>query len=121
MPIDDVTPEILEFIDKYIQRFVCWDILVYFHENPEFEKKLSEIAVDVGRRISIIQPTLDEFVEEGILEAISSEEEGGEVAYRYCAPANFRKIADDFVLATQDRATRLAIVSRILQKETKMA
>ncbi|MDD5447700.1 MAG: hypothetical protein PHO53_00810 [Actinomycetota bacterium] len=120
MPVDDVAPEILEFIDKYIHRFVCWDILVYFHENPEFERKLSEIAVDVGRRISIIQPTLEEFVKEGILEVASSEEEEEEITYRYCAPANFRKMADDFILATQDRTTRLAIVSRILQKETEM-
>ena len=117
MPLDDVAPEILEFVDQYIDQFVCWDILTYFHENPDVERKADGIALDIGRRESVIQPILSTLVEKGVL-AIDAEE-AEEPRYTYAASAEFRKKMDDFLAAARDRTNRLAIVGRVLQNEAK--
>lgn len=117
MPFDDIAPDIQEFVDKYIDCFVAWDILSYFHENPDIERKLSGIALDIGRRVSTIEPSLDELVEQGVL--ARDMETGDEPSFSYTASAEFKMKMDRFLTATRDRTNRLAIVSKVLQKEAK--
>ena len=117
MPLDDLVPEILAFVDEYIGQFVTWDVLAYFHENPDVERRPDGIAMDIGRRVTAITTVLKTLEEKGVLEADIDEAEGP--AYRYSAPADFRARMDEFLVATRDRTNRLAIVSRILQKEAK--
>jgi len=117
LPLDNIEPEILKFVDQYIGQFACWDVFAYFHENPGVEKQAPEIAVNVGRRISAIQPILEKLVEQGVLSRETDEDE--EPLYRYAAPSGVRLQMDAFLAATRDRTTRLAIVSKILQKEAR--
>ena len=46
-------------------------------------------------------------------------DEADESTYQYAASAEFRAKMDNFLNATRDRTNRLAIVSRVLQKEAK--
>lgn len=117
MPLDNVEPEILEFVDQFIEQFACWDVFAYFHENPDIEKCSSEIAIDVGRRVTAIELVLERFTEQGVLS--NDIEENEEPLYRYAAPAGVRHQMDAFLAATRDRTTRLAIVSKVLQKEAR--
>ncbi len=117
MPLDNVEPEILCFVDEYIDQFACWDVFSYFHENPDIEKCSSEIAIDVGRRVTGIEAVLERFMEQGVLTNDTKENE--EPMYRYTAPAGVRHQMDSFLAATRDRTTRLAIVSKVLQKEAR--
>jgi hypothetical protein len=117
LPLDDLAPEILGFVDEYIDQFVTWDVLAYFHENPDVERRVDGIAMDIGRRVTAISPVLKTLEDKGVLEADIDEAE--DPAYGYSAPAEFRKNMDGFLAATRDRTNRLAIVSRILQKEAK--
>jgi len=117
LPLDNVEPEILGFVDQYIDQFACWDVFAYFHENPDIEKCSSEIAIDVGRRINAIEPVLERFMEQGVLSNDVDEDE--EPLYRYTAPAGVRHQMDAFLAATRDRTTRLALVSKVLQKEAR--
>ncbi|MBU4193980.1 MAG: hypothetical protein KKE79_01145 [Actinobacteria bacterium] len=117
MPLDNIEPEILGFVDQYIEQFACWDVFAYFHENPDIEKQSSDIAIDVGRRATAIEPVLERFVEQGVLSRDT--EEGEEPMYRYKAPAGVRHEMDAFLAATRDRTTRLAIVSKVLQREAR--
>lgn len=115
--MDDIAPETLEFVDEYIDQFVAWDVLAYFHENTDLERKPTGIALDIGRRLSTIEPVLKTLLEKGVLEA--DIDEADDLTYRYAASAGFRKKMDDFLAATRDRTNRLAIVSRVLQKEAR--
>ncbi len=117
MPLDEIDVEILDFVGRYIDQFAAWEILAYFHENPDVERKPSGIATDLGRKIAMVEPSLDMFVMKGIL--IREVDEVDEPTYRYSAQAGFRENMDAFVAATRDRTTRLAIVSLVLQKETR--
>lgn len=117
MPLEDLAPELLDFVDRYIDQFVSWDVLVYFHENPEAERRVSDVALEIGRRASLIQPVMEGLRDAGVL----SEEpnEADEPSYRYSAPAQFRERMGAFIEATRDRTSRLAIVSKVLQKEAR--
>jgi len=117
LPIDDIAPEIIDFVDKYIDQFVDWDVLVYFHENPDVERKAAGVALDIGRRQATIEPVLHVLVVKGVLEYES--DETSDPNYNYCASAEFRKSMDAFLAATRDRANRLAIVGKVLQKEAR--
>jgi DNA-binding MarR family transcriptional regulator len=117
LPLDDIAPQTVEFVDKYIDQFVTWDVLAYFHENPDVERKPSGIALDIGRRLATIEPVLAALEAEGVVEA--DIDEAGEPNYRYSASAEFRKGMEEFLTATRDRTNRLAIVGRVLQKEAK--
>lgn len=117
MPLNNVSPDVLEFVDTYIDCFVSWDIIAYFHENPDTERKVSSVALDIGRRVSTIERSIKVLVEQGIL--AGEAEIDDEPAYRYSAPADFRNRVDKFLAATRDRTTRLAIVSKVLQKEAR--
>lgn len=117
MPLDNIDPEILGFVDTYIDQFACWDVMAFFHENPDIERQCSDVALDVGRRVSAVEPVLETFVKKGVL---AREEEGGEEpSYRYVAQAEVRRKMDAFLAATRDRTNRLAIVSMVLQKEAR--
>ena len=117
MPSGEITPEITGFVETYLDCFVSWDILAYFHENPFAERTLSEIALEVGRWASAIEPSLGILVERGVLvEEIS---EGDEPSYRYTAGREFKDLMDQFTAVTRDRTNRLAIVGIVLQKEGK--
>ena len=118
MPFDNIASEILEFVDRYIGQFAAWDVLVYFHENPDTEHDVSAVALDIGRRVSQIEECLASFVEMGIITCDETSQEG-EQSYRYTASPEFRGRMDAFIAACRDRTNRLAIVSRILQKEAK--
>lgn len=117
MPLDEIDVEILDFVDRYIDQFVAWDILAYFHENPDVERKPSGIAMDLGRKTAMVEPSMEMFVRKGILDR--EPDEAGEPTYRYAAQAGFRENMDAFVAATRDLTTRLAIVSLVLQKEAR--
>lgn len=117
MAVDDIAPEIREFVDRFIDQFIAWDLLVYFHEHPGVERKCAGVAMDIGRRPAAVEPTLTSLARKGILAGES--DESGDTVYRYVAGADFRGSMSAFLSATRDRATRLAIVSRVLQNETR--
>lgn len=115
MSSDDIAPEVIAFVDRYKDRFADWDVLAFFHDNPDVERRASAIALDIGRPRSAIEPALGILVEKGVL----AEGEGGgaDPGYAYIAGAEFRKSMDGFLAAARDRTNRLAIVGKILQKE----
>ena len=117
MPLDNVIPEVMDFVDRYIDSFVTWDVLTYFHENPGIERKISGIALDVGRRVESLEPPLKTLTDLGMLRA--EVEPGDETAYSYTPTSDFNIQMERFLDATHDRTNRLAIVSKVLQKEAR--
>jgi len=120
LPQYDIDSGILEFVDEYIDHFVAWDVLAYFHENQEALEKPSGIALEVGRQVDVVTPILKSLVEKGVLAVeIDTAVETEEFTYRYIARAEFRDKMEEFLSATRDRTNRLAIVGIVLQKEAR--
>ncbi len=117
MPLDELAPEILAFVDRYIDRFASWDVLAFFHENPEERAGVDVVAERTGRRPSAVAPVLELLTNKGVLTCERGESESP--AYRYNASPEFRSNMEAFMTATRDRANRLALVGLILRKEAK--
>lgn len=117
MPLEDIVPDVLQFVDNYIDGFVAWDTLAYFHENKAIERRAAGVAMDIGRRPDQVAPVLESFVKKGVLSCDVEQEE--ERVYKYSAPPAFRENMEKFLSSTRDRTNRLAIVSKVLQKESR--
>ncbi|MDD5748295.1 MAG: hypothetical protein PHP64_04475 [Actinomycetota bacterium] len=117
MPFESLEPDILEFIDGYIDSFTTWDILSYFYEHPDILMSLEAILVEIERKQETVERALSNLAGKGII-CIESEE-GSEKFYRFSPSAEFRRKLDRFMSATHDRTIRLAVVSCVLQKEAK--
>jgi hypothetical protein len=102
-------PSIMKFVDRYVRSLLTWDILVFFHRNPDAVLDLEGLASRLGRRADELQPEIDELSKDKILQCA-----GGLVRYR---PApDMRDIIAKFVEACQERGRRLALIALVLHK-----
>ena len=64
----DMAPQLLEFLKTKVNSFIKWDLVRFFHENPNTTDTAENIARYAGRDVAIIEVELDELVGAGVLE-----------------------------------------------------
>jgi hypothetical protein len=101
-------PTIMDFVDRHVRTLLTWDILVFFHRNPEAVLDAEGLANRLGRRIPEVQPEIDSLCASGILSCA-----GGLIRYR--PRADICGVVDLFVDACQDRGRRLALIALVLR------
>ena len=52
-------PRVIEFVERYVGTLLAWDILVFFHRNPDVELNHEELASSLGRRAEELAPEVD--------------------------------------------------------------
>jgi hypothetical protein len=119
LDFENLDPQVSLFVDNYIDSFITWDLTIFFHENPYTVGSPSSIAMSIGRLGSDIEPFLERMVERGILTCEFRAGEGAEAIYAYKPEPDFEKSVIEFKRALKDRASRLIIVSKVLQKEAR--
>jgi len=102
-------PSVMQFVEDHVRSLLTWDILVYFHKNPEQAVDHDDLAHRLGRRPDELDPEIRALCECGILHC-----EGGVVRYEPDTPT--RDTIGDFVDACQDRGRRLALIALVLHK-----
>lgn len=117
LEFENIDPRVEKFVEEYLDSFITWDLLLFFHENPYTVGTPSSIALSIGRLGSDIEPYLEKLVEKGVLTKEERGGEGGEALYSYRPSPEFEKTVMEFKRALRDRASRLIIVSKVLQKE----
>lgn len=100
---------ITRFVDRYVRSLLTWDVLVFFHRNPDAVLDLDGLASRLGRRIEELQPEVDELCRDRILQCA-----GGLVRYR--PDGELRDSVEGFVKACQERGRRLALIALVLHK-----
>jgi hypothetical protein len=102
-------PSIMKFVDQHVRSLLTWDILVFFHRNPDAVLDLEGLSSRLGRRVDELQPEIDELCKDHILQCA-----GGLVRYK---PApEMRETVGKFVDACQERGRRLALIALVLHK-----
>jgi predicted transcriptional regulator len=117
LDFENIDPRVERFVEEYVDSFITWDLILFFHENPYAVGTPSSIALSIGRLGSDIESYLDRLVEKGVLAREEDSGEGGEAVYSYRPKPEFEKMVMEFKRALKDRASRLIIVSKVLQKE----
>jgi hypothetical protein len=102
-------PSVMDFVENHVDSLLAWDILVYFHRNPNATLDSDSLASRLGRRVEEIDPEVDAMCRGRILEC-----SGGII--RYAPTPELRDQVGAFVLACQDRDQRLALIALVLQR-----
>lgn len=110
--MDDMDPELLALVQTEINSFIKWDLLRFFHENPNTADSIENIARYLGRSASIIEPDLNELVESGFLK---KQQVGQVVVYSLTSDAGRRQQIERFVAASSDRHFRVRAVYHIIR------
>lgn len=102
-------PAVIEFVDQHVRSLLTWDILVFFHRNPEAVLDLDGLASRLGRRAEELEPEVESLCDSKILSRA-----GGLI--RFKPSAEMRETVARFVDSCQDRGRRLALIALVLHK-----
>lgn len=116
---DNIDPSVSSFVDEYLDSFITWDLILFFYENPFTVGSPSSIAMSIGRLDSDVLPYLEKLVDKNILSKELQVRDSSETIFSYVPEKNFESSVEEFKKALKDRASRLMIVSKVLQKEAK--
>lgn len=102
-------PAVMQFVERYVGSLLTWDILVFFHRNPDAVLDVEGLATRLGRRQAEIEPEIATLADARILQSA-----GGLI--RYKPTAEMRETVGAFVEACQDRGRRLALIALVLHR-----
>ncbi len=110
--MDDMDPELLDFVKTKVNSFVKWDLVRFFHENPYTADTVENIAKYAGRNVTAVEPELEELVESGIMKKNML---GDSAVYSLKSDKNMHALVDQFILACEDRHFRVKAVYHIIR------
>lgn len=100
-------PSVIAFVERHVRSLLAWDILVYFHRNPDSEVDIASLAARLGRRAEEVEPEVVLMCGEGILACSDG-------VIRYSPSAEKAARVTEFVESCQDRDRRLALIALVL-------
>jgi len=110
--MDDMDPEILEFLKTTVNTFVKWDLVLFFYENSNTTDTADNIARYIGRDAGAIQSELDELVSAGVL---VRDRAADLVVYALTRDAQVRERIRHFVSASDDRQFRVKAIYHLIR------
>lgn len=110
--MDDMDPDVLDFLKTTVNSFVKWDLVLFFHENPNTTDTADNIARYIGRDASAIQGELDELVTSGVLARHTT---SALVVYTLTDDAQLRERIRHFVSASDDRQFRVKAIYHLIR------
>lgn len=108
----DMAPQLLEFLKTKVNSFVKWDLVRFFHENPNTTDTAENIARYAGREATAIEAELGELVGAGVLER---QHIGELTVYSLAHDPAMRSLVQQFVLACDDRQFRVKAIYHIIR------
>jgi hypothetical protein len=110
--MDDMNPQLLDFIKTKVNSFVKWDLVRFFYENPTTADTAENIARYAGRNASAVKPELEELVKSGVVQRRATDDTA---IYSLVEDADTRRLIEQFVLACEDRHFRVKAVYHVIR------
>lgn len=109
---DDMDPELLHFIRKYVDSFIKWDLLLFFHKNPHTIDTIENIARYAGRDPESVRLEILDLAERGILK----ETEMGDMKIYALNPSpEIQSQLQRFVEASEDQQFRIRATYHVIR------
>jgi hypothetical protein len=108
----DMAPQLLEFLKTKVNSFIKWDLVRFFHENPNTTDTAENIARYAGRDVAIIEVELDELVGACVLER---QRIGDLQVYSLVSDLEMRSLVEQFIRACDDRQFRVKAIYHIIR------
>lgn len=109
--MNDMDPQLLNFIKTKVNSFIKWDLLQFFHDNPNTVDTAESIARYVGRNVAAVKEEIQQLVRSGLLE---SRDMDGLSVYALAQNAETRNLLERFFRACQGRSFRVKVVYHII-------
>ena len=110
--MDDMDPVLLDFVKTKVNSFIKWDLVRFFHENPNTADTVENIAKYAGQNVTAVEPELDELVHDEIMEKRLL---GDTPIYQLVTDEAMRDLVDKFISACEDRHFRVKAVYHIIR------
>jgi hypothetical protein len=110
--MDDMDPEVLEFLKTTVNSFIKWDLVIFFFENPNTTDTADNIARYIGRDASVIQSELDELVAASVLIQHAT---GRLAVYTLTTDTAILERIRHFVSASDDRQFRVKAIYHLIR------
>jgi hypothetical protein len=108
----DMDPELFDFLTTYVDSFIKWDLLRFFHENPNTMDTGENIARYAGRTPEDVQSELHDLANQGLLVEMAIDTM---CVYMLKADPALRMRLQQFVEATQDREFRRKVIYHMVR------
>jgi hypothetical protein len=110
--MNDMPPELLQFVRDTVTTYVKFDLLRFFHENQFTYESVETIAHLVNHDQNAIKTALEELSEQGILESTTVDE-----TRLYCLSKNgpTRQLVQAFVAACEEKEFRVKVIFHIIR------
>ncbi|MEP7284878.1 MAG: hypothetical protein ABI947_03820 [Chloroflexota bacterium] len=110
--MDDIDPDLLEFIRTKVNSFIKWDLVRFFNENPHTTDTAENIARYTGRDVRTVEPELDQLVQDGLVDMTPLNEM---TVYTFGTDTAKRHMIDVFLAACDDRQFRIKALYHVIR------
>ncbi len=110
--MDDMDPQLLDFIQKHVTTFTRWNLIKFFYENVNTQDTAANLARYIGRAIELVQQQASQLVDEGIL---LSFQQSGHTIYTITQDQDIQKIIADLIEMSQERTFRMQLAYHVLR------
>lgn len=111
--MEDMDPKLFDFLKVGVNSFIKWDLVRFFHENPNTADTAADIARYAGRTPEDIEKELAELVQAGVL---NQEAVGAITVYSLSTDPAVRDLIDQFVAACNDRHFRVKVIYHVIHR-----
>ena len=110
--MNDMDPALLGFVKERVNTFIKWDLLRFFHGNPNTADTAENIARYIGRSAAAVKAEAQELVDDGLLQIRLVADLP---IYTLTQAQQSRSLIDQFLEACQDRNFRVKVVYHIIR------
>ena len=110
--MEDMDERLLQFLKKQVNSFVKWDLVRFFHENPNTADTAENVARYAGRDPAAIELELAQLADSGVLRG---ELVGNLTVFSLATDQEMRELIDKFVQACNDRQFRVKAIYHIIR------
>lgn len=107
-----ITQEEEGFLNKFIESFVTFDIILFYYSNPGSINSADDLAGRLGRKTDAVELALEKLVEKGILSFKETR------TFAFEPRPEIKEDMDRFLSSLNALEKRLSVLNFLLHKES---
>lgn len=108
----NLSAELNQFIEDYVDSFVKWDLVTFFSFNPDAAGTAEDLAARLGRKTDDIEDALTNLAAKKLLKRAG---DGPTATFEFSPSEELRGQVKLFCDALEDRDKRLEILAKLLR------
>lgn len=111
LSMDEIEPQLLDFLQRYVRSFCQWDLIRFFNDNPHAADTAENIARYINRKPDTVERELAALIEAGL---IQRHEHQGAAIFVLADDSMTRDLVNKFAAACTDRQFRVKAIHHVI-------